>query len=157
MFNKRELPTKVASAVGTDHLGYRLVAGLVKNYGPRSVLASGCQGRGTSGPFPDGPGVRAGGSPDLRLRPGPKDSGYVAFQPGPDHLPRGLWAQRRQFADAVPPAKPLHSLAKNFVKVAAETAGELVGQSIDYHLIDRAFQRMTRRIVLGEHAADDTG
>ena len=34
LFNKRELPTKVASAVGTDHLGYRLVSGLVKNYVP---------------------------------------------------------------------------------------------------------------------------
>lgn len=34
LFNKRELPTKVASAVGADYLGYRLVEGLVKTYGP---------------------------------------------------------------------------------------------------------------------------
>jgi hypothetical protein len=26
LFNKRELPTKVASVVGTDHFGYELVA-----------------------------------------------------------------------------------------------------------------------------------
>ena len=47
-------------------------------------------------------------------------------------------------------------MAKSFPVVAAETAAELIGKPVDYHVIDAAFQRMTRRIVLGDQAADDT-
>ena len=34
LFNKRELPTRIASTVGADYLGYRLVEGMVRSYGP---------------------------------------------------------------------------------------------------------------------------
>ncbi len=159
LFNKRELPTKVASVVGTDHLGYRLVAGLVKNYGPGPFYVRVAKDEALLVHSPEDLEFVLGGSPDpFASDPEPKKQGMSAFQPDALTISRGdLWAQRRQFADAVlEPGKPLHSLAKNFVKVAGETAAELVGQSIDYHIIDGAFQRMTRRIVFGDHAADDT-
>ena len=100
-----------------------------------------------------------GGSPDpFASDPEPKLKGMSAFQPDALTISRGdLWTQRRQFADAVlEPGKPLHSMAKRFVKVAADTAKELTGVAVDYHTIDRAFQRMTRRVVFGDGAADDT-
>lgn len=159
LFNKRELPTKVASAVGTDHLGYRLVAGLVKSYGPGPFYVRVAKDEALLVHSPEDLEFVLGGSPDpFASDPEPKKNGMSAFQPDALTISRGdLWAQRRQFADAVlEPGKPLHSLAKNFVKVAAETAGDLAGQSVDYHTIDHAFQRMTRRIVFGDHAADDT-
>ncbi len=160
LFSKRELPTKVASVVGTDHLGYRLVAGLVKNYGPGPFYVRVAKDEALLVHSPEDLEFVLGGSPDpFASDPEPKLKGMSAFQPDALTISRGdLWAQRRQFADAVlEHGKPMHSLAENFVKVATETAGELVGQSIDYHTIDSAFQRMTRRIVFGDHAADDTG
>jgi cytochrome P450 len=159
LFNKRELPTKVASAVGTDHLGYRLVSGLVKKYGPGPFYVRVAKDEALLVYSPEDLEFVLGGSPDpFASDPEAKKDGMSAFQPDALTISRGdLWAQRRQFADAVlEPGKPLHSLANTFVKVAAETAGDLAGQSIDYHLIDAAFQRMTRRIVFGDHAADDT-
>ena len=34
LFNKRELPTRIASGLGSDYLGYQLVEGMVRSYGP---------------------------------------------------------------------------------------------------------------------------
>ena len=82
---------------------------------------SGRQGRSAAGPFPEDLEFVLGGSPDpFASDPEPKKQGMSAFQPDALTISRGdLWAQRRQFADAVlEPGKPLHSLAKNFVKVA---------------------------------------
>lgn len=159
LFNKRELPTKVASAVGTDHLGYRLVSSLVKNYGPGPFYVRVAKDEALLVHSPEDLKFVLGGSPDpFASDPEPKKKGMSAFQPDALTISRGdVWAQRRQFADAVlEPGKPLHPLAKTFVAVAADTAAELVGESVDYEMIDGAFQRMTRRIVFGDGAADDT-
>ena len=159
LFNKRELPTKVASAVGADYLGYRLVEGLVKTYGPGPFYVRIAKDEALLVHHPDDLKFVLGGSPDpFASDPEPKKNGMSAFQPDALTISRGdLWAQRRQFADAVlEPGKPLHSMAKSFLVVAAETAAELIGKPVDYHVIDAAFQRMTRRIVLGDQAADDT-
>ena len=34
LFNKREVPTRIASTLGADYLGYRLVEGMVRSHGP---------------------------------------------------------------------------------------------------------------------------
>lgn len=159
LFNKRELPTKVASRLGTDHLGYRLVEGLVKSHGPGPFYVRLAKDEVLLVHRPEDLEFVLGGSPDpFASDPEPKKEGMSAFQPDALTISRGdLWAQRRQFADAVlEPGKPLHSMAKSFVKVAADTARELTGPAIDYRTIDSAFQRMTRRIVFGDQAADDT-
>ena len=159
LFNKRELPTKLASMLGADYLGYRLVEGLVKSHGPGPFYVRVAKDEALLVHNPDDIKFVLGGSPDpFASDPEPKKNGMSAFQPDALTISRGdLWAQRRQFADAVlEPGKPLHDLAGSFVKIAADTAGELTGKSVNYHVIDSAFQRMTRRIVLGDHAADDT-
>ncbi|MCH9721837.1 MAG: cytochrome P450 [Actinomycetia bacterium] len=159
LFNKRELPTKVVSRLGTDHLGYRLVEEMVKSYGSGPFFVRVAKDEALLVHHPDDLKFVLGGSPDpFASDPEPKLKGMSAFQPDALTISRGdLWTQRRQFADAVlEPGKPLHSMAKSFVKVAADTAKELTGVAVDYHTIDRAFQRMTRRVVFGDHAADDT-
>ena len=159
LFNKRELPTKIASGVGVDSLGYRLVEGLVKSYGPGPVYVRVAKDEALLVHQPDDLKFVLGGSPDpFASDPEPKLKGMSAFQPDALTISRGdVWAQRRAFAEAVlETGSPLHSLAKSFARVAADTAGELMGQSVDYHVIDGVFQRMTRRVVFGDHAADDT-
>lgn len=159
LFNKRELPTKVASRVGADYLAYRLVEGLVESYGPGPFYVRLAKDEALLVHHPDDLKFVLGGAPDpFASDPEPKVKGMSAFQPDALTISRGdVWAQRRQFADAVlQPDAPLHRLADAFVGIAADTAQELTGRRVDYHVIDAAFQRMTRRVVFGDCAADDT-
>lgn len=159
LFNKRELPTKLASRVGADHLAYRLVDGLVKSHGPGPFYVRLAKEEVLLVHHPDDLKFVLGGSPDpFASDPEAKVKGMSAFQPEALTISRGdVWQQRRQFAEAVlEPGKPLHRSAKNFVGIAADTARDLTGRSVDYHVIDEAFQRMVRRVVFGDQAADDT-
>ncbi len=159
LFNKRELPARVASTVGADYLGYRLVEGLVAAHGPGPFYVRVAKDEALLVHHPDDLKFVLGGSPDpFASDPEPKLKGMSAFQPDALTISRGdVWAQRRQFADAVlEPGNALHSLASSFVTVAADTAGDLARNAIDWTAIDAAFQRMTRRVVFGDHAADDT-
>jgi len=159
LFNKRELPARVASTVGADYLGYRLVEGLVKTHGPGPFYVRVAKDEALLVHHPDDLKFVLGGSPDpFASDPEPKLKGMSAFQPDALTISRGdVWAQRRQFADAVlEPGNSLHSLASSFVAAAADTAADLARNQIDWTAIDAAFQRMTRRVVFGDHAADDT-
>jgi hypothetical protein len=159
LFSKRELPVKIASRLGTDHLGYQLVDGLVKSYGPGPFYVRVAKDESLLITHPDDLKFVLGGSPDpFASDPEPKVKGMAAFQPDALTISRGdLWAQRRQFADAVcKPGQPLHPLAASWVGVAADTARALSGKPIQWKDIDAAFLRMIRRVVLGDGAADDT-
>jgi cytochrome P450 len=159
LFNKRELPTKIAAGVGVDHLGYRLVEGLVKKYGPGPFYVRVAKDEALLVHHPYDLKFVLGGSPDpFASDPEAKKKGMSAFQPDALTLSRGdLWEQRRKFAEAVlETGSPLHQLAAKFAEVAADTAQELTGKPVDYEVIDEAFQKMTRRVVFGDHAADNT-
>lgn len=159
LFSKRELPVKIASRLGADHLGYQLVEGLVKRYGPGPFYVRVAKDEALLVHHPDDLKFVMGGAPDpFASDPEPKKKGMAAFQPDALTISRGdLWAQRRQFADAVlEPDKPVHKLAKSFAGVAADTARELAGRPIRWQDIDEAFLRMIRRVVLGDSAAGDT-
>jgi cytochrome P450 len=81
-----------------------------------------------------------------------------AFQPNELTLWRGdLWRQRRGFAEHVlATGKPLHPLAETFIAVAEDAAAGL-GRRVSFYFNDlnAVFQRITRRVVFGEAAADD--
>ena len=159
LFNKRELPVKIASRLGTEHFGYELVEGLVKSHGPGPFYVRVAKDEALLITHPDDLKFVLGGSPDpFASDPEPKVKGMAAFQPDALTISRGdLWAQRRQFADAVcKPDQPLHPLATSWVGVAADAARELAGKPIRWQDIDAAFLRMIRRVVLGDSAADDT-
>jgi cytochrome P450 len=159
LFNKRELPVKIASRLGTDHLGYQLVEGLVKRHGPGPFYVRVAKDESLLITDPDDLKFVLGGSPDpFASDPEPKVKGMAAFQPDALTISRGdLWAQRRQFADAVcEPGKPIHKLAGAWTGVAADAAAELAGKPIRWEEIDRAFLKVIRRVVLGDSAAEDT-
>lgn len=94
--------------------------------------------------------------------PGKRD-GMAAFQPDALTISRGdLWARRRAFAEEVlDSAQERHRLADRFTAVAGEEMDALTarlradGEPLDLRALAGAYQRMTRRIVLGDAAADD--
>ena len=159
LFSKRELPVKIASRLGTDHLGYNLVEGLVKSYGPGPFYVRVAKDESLLVHHPDDLKFVLGGSPDpFASDPEPKVKGMAAFQPDALTISSGeLWAARRQFADAaLRPDRPMAKLPASLVRVAADTARELSGKPIHWQDIDEAFLRMIRRVVLGDSAAEDT-
>ena len=104
------------------------------------------------------------GSPDpFASDPKPKRDGLVAFQPDALTISRGdTWRKRRAFNEAVlETGQPLHGLGDGFVAVAGEEAETLViaagrgGGELGWDEWSDVFRRITRRVVLGDAAADD--
>jgi cytochrome P450 len=159
LFKKRELPTKVAGAAKADLFGFALVQGLVHKYGPGPFFVRVATDEALLLGDPADIEFVLGGSPDpFASDPPAKKAGMSAFQPHALTLSRGdLWRNRRTFAEAVlATGSPLHPLAPRMVAVAAEAAAGLVGE-VGYADLNKAFQRLTRWVVLGDAAADDTG
>ena len=156
LFNKRELPARIASTVGADYLGYRLVEGMVKSYGPGPFYVRVAKDEALLLTHPDDLKFVLGGSPDpFASDPEPKRKGMAAFQPDALTISRGeVWADRRRFAEAVlDTGKPMHRLAQSFTDVAREIAGELAHEPMRWQSFNEAFQKMTRRVVFGDRAA----
>lgn len=160
LFNKRELPSRIASTVGADYLGYRLVDGMVDSYGPAPFYVRVARDEALLLHHPDDLEFVLGGSPDpFASDPEAKRKGMKAFQPDALTISKGReWEQRRKFAEAVlDTGKPMHRLAQQFVDVAADTARELAADTINWPAANKAFQKMTRRVLFGEPAAQDQG
>ena len=158
LFRKRELPTKVAGVAKADTFGFALVHGLVKKYGPSPFFVRVAKDEALLLTDPDDIEFVLSGSPEpFASDPPAKKAGMSAFQPDALTLSRGdLWRNRRTFAESVLQTdQPLHSLAPRMLVVAAEEAATLTGE-IGYHELNAAFQRLTRRVVFGDAAADDT-
>ena len=133
LFSKRELPVKIASRLGTDHLGYPVGrrSGEAVRTGP--VLRPGCQGRVPAGHPSRRSEVRAGRLPgSIRLRPGAESQGYGRFPARClDDLPgRPLGAASAVRRRGVKPDQPVHPLAQSWAGIAADTARELAGTPI---------------------------
>lgn len=161
LFRKREAVVSAVGKLPADYLAYRLVEGLARKYGPDPFWVR----VGTDDTLllthPDDLKVVLGGSPSpFAPDPDAKRKGMSAFQPTALSISRGgLWAQRRAFAEAVlEPAAPTHSLAKRFAAIAVEEADGLLaaGAEVRFAELNAVFQRLTRRVVFGAIAADDT-
>lgn len=158
LFNKRELPSRIASTVGADYLGYRLVDGMVRSYGPAPFYVRVARDEALLVHHPDDLQFVLGGSPDpFASDPEAKRKGMKAFQPEALTISRGReWEQRRRFAEAVlDTGKPIHRLAEQFADVAADTARELAANPVNWPTANKAFQKLTRRVLFGDPAADD--
>jgi cytochrome P450 len=160
LFNKRELPSRIASTVGADYLGYRLVEGMVRSYGPEPFYVRVAKDEALLLHHPDDLQFVLGGSPDpFASDPEAKRKGMTAFQPDALTISRGReWEERRKFAESVlDTGKPMHRLAQSFVDIAADTGQVLAADTINWPTANKAFQRMTRRVLFGDDAADDDG
>lgn len=160
LFAKRPLPTRVSTTLRGDQFGYQLVEGLVRRLGPDPFWIRLATDEVLLVHHPDDIKIVLGGSPaPFAADPDSKRKGMAAFQPNALTISRGdLWANRRRFAEAVlDTGAPLHRLAPQFLAAAHEEAEGLVqGATIRWDDLHAAVQRLTRRVVLGDAAADDT-
>lgn len=157
LFRRRRKVATVKGLIPGDGLGTGFMSGLKRGYG--------------NGPL----WIRAGsdnallilgeaairrvldGSPDpFASDPEPKRSAMAHFQPDAVTISRQPeWAPRRAFAEAVlDTGRPRHRLTDRFATVCAEETARLAG-SLDWDIFNAAVRRVTRRIVLGDAAAED--
>jgi cytochrome P450 len=160
LFAKRTLPARVSSTLHGDHLAYLLVEGLVRRLGPDPFWIRVGKEEVLLVHHPDDIKLVLEGSPEpFASDPDTKRKGMLAFQPNALTISRGdLWANRRRFAEAVlDTGAPLHRLAARFVAVVREETEALAGNdAIRWDDLHSTYQRITRRVVLGNAAADDT-
>jgi cytochrome P450 len=160
LFVKRALPTRLAAVAHADQLGYQLVEGMVRRLGPDPIALKVGKDDALLVHSPGDIQFVLDGSPSpFAADPDAKRKGMSAFQPDALTISRGdLWQDRRRFAEAVlDTGAPLHRLAPRMTEVALDEARGLVGAgTLRWPQINAAFQRLTRRVVLGESAADDT-
>jgi cytochrome P450 len=162
LFRKREAVVTVVGKLPAEHLAYRLVEGLARKYGPDPFWVRVGTEETLLLTHPEDIQTVLGGSPSpFASDPEAKRKGMAAFQPNALTISRGdLWAKRRVFADAVlKPGSRAHPLARQFAALAVETADDLVAadQPLRFDALNAAFQRLTRRVVFGEAAAEDEG
>ncbi|NMO04416.1 cytochrome P450 [Gordonia sp. TBRC 11910] len=160
LFSRKEGAVKVASLLDVDRRGYDTIAGLVRKYGPAPFYVRVAGNNSVLVTDPSDIEFVLAGSPALfASNPKAKQQGMMVFQPDALTLSRsGDWEGRRAFAEAVlDTGKPLHRLAATFLDVARDEADQLAdADEIAWPAINAAFQRLTRRVVLGERAARDT-
>ncbi len=160
LFKKREAVVSVVGKLPAEHLAYRLVEGLARKYGPDPFWVRVGAEETLLLTHPEDIKVVLGGSPSpFAADPEAKRKGMAAFQPTALTISRGdVWAKRRAFADAVlKPGSKTHPLARQFAALAVEAADGLVaaGEPVRFDALNEAFQRLTRRVVFGDAAADD--
>ena len=158
LFKKRDLVTKVTSTVHTDLVGYTVVSGLVDKHGPGPFLVRVAKDNALLVSAPEDIEFVLGNSPELFASDPPaKKAGMSAFQPDALTISRSdLWAQRRAFAEAVlDSSAPLHRMAGAFLPVVATELAAL-GDGFGWSEFNRTLQRITRIVLFGAAAADDT-
>ena len=159
LFAKRSVPTRVAGAVHADQLAYQLVQGMVRRLGPDPFWVRVVREQALLVHHPDDIRLVLDGSPNpFAADPEAKRKGMAAFQPDALTISRGdLWRNRRLFAESVlDTGRPLHRLAERFLVVAAEETAELQSRgTLRWDEVSASFQRLTRRVVFGDSAAND--
>ncbi len=161
LFRRRARAVRAATRADVDRWGVRLLRGMRRNYGGSPVWVR-------VGPSPallllDVDDVRRllEGSPDpFASDPEAKRKGMAHFQPDALTISRGgEWRSRRPFNEAVlATGERPHPLAERATAVVAdeiETALAAAGGAVDWETWSTAFQRITRRIVLGDAARED--
>jgi cytochrome P450 len=165
LFRRRPRAVAAATKLNVDRHAVGLIGGIRRSHGPGPawvrvgtdqmllVLSTDDVRRALEGsPHPFAP------DPDAKRR------GMSHFQPDALTISRGeAWENRRRFAEAVlDTAKPVHRLADRFVAVAGVEGAALLdhvggagGGELRWDVFHRAFQRITRQVVLGDSAADD--
>ena len=159
LFKKRPIVATAASAAKVDAMAHLLVEGMVERYGPGPFYVRVAADQALLLHDPADIEFVLSQSPDpFASDPEAKRKGMSAFQPDALTLSRGdLWRNRRAFAEHVlATGKPLHPLAPTFVRVVDDAANAIARrESFDFTDVNLAFQRITRRVVFGDEAADD--
>jgi cytochrome P450 len=159
LFKRRPRAVAAATAIDVDGQAIGLLSGLKRRHDGRPVWVRVVRERALLLLDPDDIRRALDGSPDpFASDPEAKRKGIAHFQPHALTISRGeLWEQRRRFAETVlEPDAAAHSRADRFVAVAEEEVGKAAdGERVDYGTLHASYRRLTRRVVLGDEAADD--
>jgi cytochrome P450 len=155
LFRRRRTAAAIATKTGADGLAYSFMAGLRRSYGDGPLWIRVGKDEALLVLGADQIRFALDGSPDpFASDPEPKKSGMEHFQPHALTISRNPeWEVRRRFTDAVLGAAT-ERLEERFEQVGAEEAGKLSGQ-LDWETWNGAVRRVTRRVILGDGAADD--
>jgi cytochrome P450 len=165
IFRRRRAAVAAATRANVDGRGFGLMRGMSRSHGGGPVWVRVVRDRALLLLTPADAHRALEGSPDpFASDPPAKRDGMVVFQPDAVTISRGeAWRNRRAFNEAVLDyGRPVHEFAERFARVAAEEAAELVsaaaleGGELGFGPWNRAFLRITRRVVLGDAAAEDT-
>ena len=162
LFKRRRRAVDAATRINVDGQAIGLLQGLRRSHGSRPLWVRVVRDRGLL--LLDVKDVRRAleGSPHpFASDPEAKRKGMSHWQPDALTISRGdLWKERREFTDAVL-GKAVKTLGERFEAVIDEEVGAAVdtargtSELFTYEDLHRAYRRATRRIVLGESAADD--
>jgi cytochrome P450 len=164
LFRRRPRAVAAATKLNVDRHAVGLIGGIRHGHGPGPVWVRVGTDQMLLALSTDDVRRVLEGSPDpFAPDPDAKRRGMSHFQPDALTISRGqAWENRRRFAEAVlDTAKPVHRLADRFVAVAGEEGAALLdevggdGGQLRWHAFHLAFQRITRRVVLGDAAQDD--
>ncbi|MBJ8347476.1 cytochrome P450 [Antrihabitans sp. YC2-6] len=158
LFRRRKTVTGAAKLVDADKQAVRFYEGLVRKFADEPFFIRVGKDKSVLVHRPEDIRAVLDASPHpFASDPDTKRKGMSHFQPEALTLSRGsLWESRRRFAEAVLETdNPLHSLAQNFLGVAYEAADGLAVGEVTWDAINAAYQRLTRRVVFGDPAADD--
>ncbi len=158
LFRRRRNAVAVATRTGADGLAVSFMAGLKRSYGngPLWIRVAKDEALLVIGEK----GIRQvlGKSPEpFAADPDPKKSGMSHFQPDALTISRNPeWEDRRRFTESVLDTdKPMHRLADTFAAISVEEAKKLP-RLLDWDTFNESVRRVTRRVILGEGAADDS-
>ncbi len=165
LFRRRPRAVAAATKLNVDRHAVGLIGGIRRSHGPGPVwVRVGTDQMLLALSTDDVRRVLEGSPHPFAPDPDAKRRGVSHFQPDALTISRGeAWEKRRRFAEAVlETAKPVHRLADRFVTVAGEQGAALLdevggagGGELRWDAFHHAFQRLTRRVVLGDAAGDD--
>jgi cytochrome P450 len=162
LFRRRRRAVRAATAANVDGLAVGLLSGMRDRHAGGPLWVRVATDRALLLLTPADAHRALAGSPEpFAPDPEGKRKGMVAFQPDALTISRdGIWRNRRDFTEAVlETGRPLHRLADRFAAVADEEVaamGREVGSAeLAWDDWQRAFHRLTRRVVLGDAARSD--
>jgi cytochrome P450 len=165
VFRRRRQAVAAATRANVDGRGVGLLSGMSRGHGGGPVWVRVVRDPALLLLTPADVRRALWGSPEpFASDPPAKRDGMVAFQPDALTISRGsAWRNRRAFNEAVLDyGHPMHEFADRFAAVAGEEAsGMAAAAAVDdgelrWDPWNEAFRRITRRVVLGDAAADDS-
>jgi cytochrome P450 len=153
IFRRRPTAVGLATRANVDGQAVGLLRGLRRKHGPRPLWVRVVKDPALLLLRVDDVQRALEGSPDpFASDPPSKKRGMAAFQPDALTISRGsLWQARRGFAEGV---LGDHGLDERFAGIVGEEIAALEGR-LDLDALQSRYRRITRRVVLGDAAADD--
>jgi cytochrome P450 len=158
LFRRRPTMTALLDRIGVPHRAHRLLATLQSRYGDGPIWVD-VAGKRTLLVFgPDQIHFALSQAPDpFASDPEPKRSGMEKFQPHALTISRGEhWSDRRRFTDSVLARAATDTLIQRRVGTVTFDEAATVPHDLDWPRFNALVQRMARRLILGDSAAQDS-